>query len=88
MDGLNRLSLSQRSFLRTGDLHFSQDVAESVIGIQKDVDSLHRIVTKRGRLRDKIIELSGAIEGGAGIASEIQRCRAISGYCRGARVAG
>jgi hypothetical protein len=34
VDGLDRLSLNQRSFFRTGDLRFAQDVYESVTVIQ------------------------------------------------------
>lgn len=61
-DGLDRLSLSQRSFLRTRDLQFSQDVAQSVVGIDRDIDSLRRIVVKPGRLREATLKLSGNID--------------------------
>jgi hypothetical protein len=63
IDGLNRLSLSQRSFLRTGDLHFSLDESESVIAINLRTASLRAIAAKQGSLRDAVIKLSGAIDG-------------------------
>ena len=64
IDALDRLSLSQRSFLHTGDLRFSQDVAESVMRINGRVDSLRRAVVKPDPLRDATIKLSGAIDCG------------------------
>jgi len=61
-DSLNRLNLSQRCFLRTGDLYFSLDESESVMGINLRIDSLRRITAKPGPLRDAVIKLSGAID--------------------------
>ncbi len=62
MDGLDRLSLNQRSFLRTGDLRFSQDVYESITRIQRHMDSLRQIAQKGSRLRGPIAKLDRAID--------------------------
>jgi CHASE3 domain sensor protein len=61
VDSLDRLSLNQRSFLRTGDLHFSQDVAESVVGIDRHLDSLRIIAHNGSPLRDSIGAMDRAI---------------------------
>jgi hypothetical protein len=60
VDGLDRLSLNQRSFLRTGDLHFSQDVAESVVGIDGHLDSLRIIAQNGSQLRGSIAAVDRA----------------------------
>ena len=39
VDDLDRLTLNQRAFLGTGDERFSQDVVESVMGIERHLDS-------------------------------------------------
>jgi hypothetical protein len=62
IDGLDRLSLNQRSFLRTGDLHFAQDVYESVTQIQRHMDSMRRVGPKGSRLRGAITSLDHAVD--------------------------
>jgi CHASE3 domain sensor protein len=62
VDSLDRLSLNYRFFIRTGDLHFSQDVYESVAVAQKRMDSLRRVAGKDSRLRDSIARLDRAID--------------------------
>ena len=62
LDGLDRLSLNQRSFLRTSDLQFSQDVYESVTTIQRHMDSLRQVAREGSRLRDPIAGLDRAVD--------------------------
>ncbi len=62
LDGLDRLSLNQRFFLRTGDLRFSQDVYESITRIQRHMDSLRSVAQKGNRLRGPIAKLARAID--------------------------
>jgi CHASE3 domain sensor protein len=62
LDGLDRLSLDQRAFIRTGDLRFSQDLAESVMVIQSHMDFLRQVGRKASRLRDPVARLDRAVD--------------------------
>jgi len=62
LDDLDRLSLNQRAFLGTGDERFSQDVVESVMEIERHMDSLQQIARKGARLRPPIDNLARAID--------------------------
>src|SRR5215469_5732841 len=43
LDNLDRLNINQRAFLSTGDDRYSEDVAESVIAISSNLESLKQI---------------------------------------------
>jgi CHASE3 domain sensor protein len=62
LDDLDRLSLNQRAFLSTGDERFSQDVVESVMGIERQIDSLQQIARKGARLHAPVNQLARAID--------------------------
>ncbi len=62
VDGLDRLSLNKRSFIRTGDLRFSDGVYESVTLIQRQMDSLRQVAKKNSRLRDPVARLDQAVD--------------------------
>ena len=63
MNGLDRLNLNQRFFLRTGDLHFSQDMYESVTEIERHMDSLRQIAQQGSQLRGPIARLDRGVDG-------------------------
>jgi hypothetical protein len=62
VDVLDRLSINYRVFIRAGDLHFSQDVYESLTVVQRRMDSLRRVAGKDSRLGDSIARLDRAID--------------------------
>ncbi|HKD69603.1 MAG TPA: CHASE3 domain-containing protein [Candidatus Binataceae bacterium] len=62
VDGLDRLSLAQRFFIRTGDVRFSQDIYESVTLIQGNLNSLRQVARQSSRLRDPISRLDVAVD--------------------------
>lgn len=62
VDDLDRLSLNQRAFLGTGDERFSQDVVESVMGIERHMDSLEQLKRQGPRLRTAVSRLDHSIE--------------------------
>src|SRR5260370_24051206 len=62
LDDLDRLSFTQRAFLSTGDERFSQDVVESVMGIERHMDSLQQIARKGARLHAPVDNLARAID--------------------------
>lgn len=62
VDGLDRLTLNQRAFLGTGDERFSQDVVESVMGIERHMDSLGQLKIPDPRLRIVISKLEHSVE--------------------------
>jgi CHASE3 domain sensor protein len=61
VDDLDRLTLNQRAFLGTGDERFSQDVVESVMGIERHLDSLNQLKTRGPRVRSAITKLERAV---------------------------
>jgi len=76
IDGLDRLILNQRSFFRTGDLQFSQDVYESITRIQRHMDSLLEIARKGSSLHGPIGQLARSVDVALGSlekASEIEK---------------
>jgi len=62
LDSLDRLNMSQRAFLSTGDDRYSEEVAESVIGISVNLEALKRIRVKGEPLRRRVTELSHEID--------------------------
>jgi CHASE3 domain sensor protein len=61
VDDLDRLTLNQRAFLGTGDERFSQDVVESVMGIERNLDSLAQLKNHGPRLRLDFTRLEQAV---------------------------
>ena len=61
VDNLDRLTLNQRAFLGTGDERFSQDVVESIMGIERNLDSLEQLKNRSPRLRLDITKLERSI---------------------------
>jgi hypothetical protein len=62
VDGLDRLSLNQRFLIRTGDPRFAQDMYESVMGIERQMDSLRQVARKGSKLGGPIAELDRAVD--------------------------
>src|SRR5579871_4800140 len=62
MDNLDRLNINQRAFLSTGDDRFSEEVAESVIGISSSLESLKQISIKGEPLQRRVTKLSHRID--------------------------
>lgn len=58
---LDRLTIDQRAFLSTGDDRFSQNVAESVMGIDRNLESLRVAANKDQRLRNPVDRLCRAV---------------------------
>jgi CHASE3 domain sensor protein len=62
MDDLNRLNINQRAFLSTGDDRYSEEVAESVIDISTNLESLKQISVRGESLRHRVGKLSSKID--------------------------
>ncbi|MGO9056838.1 MAG: CHASE3 domain-containing protein [Candidatus Binataceae bacterium] len=58
---LDRLTIDQRAFLSTGDDRFSENVVESIMGIDRNLESLEVAANKDPRLRSPVAELSHSI---------------------------
>jgi hypothetical protein len=74
VDGLDRLNLNQRFFIRTGDSRFSQDVYESVTVIERQMDSLRQVARHGSRLRASIAGLDRALDG---VLATLRRCNEV-----------
>jgi CHASE3 domain sensor protein len=61
-DNLDRLTMNQRAFLLTGDDRFAVGVAESVMVMSFDLDTLERISTNRALLQSYVAILSHRID--------------------------
>jgi CHASE3 domain sensor protein len=59
---LDRLAINQRAFLSTGDDRFSEEVAESVIGISTDLEALKQVSIKGEPLQRRVGMLSRRID--------------------------
>jgi CHASE3 domain sensor protein len=62
LDDLNRLNVNQRAYLATGDDWYSEKVAESVIEISTNLESLKQVSVRGESLRRRIRKLSGKID--------------------------
>jgi CHASE3 domain sensor protein len=62
VDDLNRLNINQRAFLSTGDDRYSEEVAESVIEISTNLESLKQVSVNGESLRSRVRKLSGKID--------------------------
>ncbi len=62
LDNLDRLNINQRAFLSTGDDRFSEEVAESVIGISTNLESLKQISVNGEPLQRRVGKLSHRID--------------------------
>jgi hypothetical protein len=60
---LDRLNIDQRAFLSTGDDRFSEVVVESIMGIDRNLESLEVEARKDRRLIDPVGKLSQSIGG-------------------------
>jgi CHASE3 domain sensor protein len=58
MSNLNRLTVNQRAFLSTGDEYFTEEVAESIMTMSHDIDTLTQISTNRAPLQRYVTTLS------------------------------
>jgi hypothetical protein len=74
LDSLDRLSLNQRFFIRTGDSRFSQDVYESVTVIERQMDSLRQVAHHGSRLRGSIAGLNRALDC---VLATLRRCNEV-----------
>jgi CHASE3 domain sensor protein len=73
---LDRLNTDQRAFLSTGDDRFSEDVVESIMGIDRNLESLRAAADKDQRLRKPVDSLDRSINwvlDSMGRAFEIER---------------
>jgi CHASE3 domain sensor protein len=61
MNQLDRLTTDQRAFLSTGDDRFAEVVVESIMGIDRNLESLEVEAKKNQRLREPVGKLSQAI---------------------------
>jgi CHASE3 domain sensor protein len=62
VDDLNRLAANQRAFLATGDDRYSQEVAESIIGISTSLEALKQIRVNGASLDRRLDKLSHRID--------------------------
>lgn len=62
VDNLDRLNINQRAFLSTGDDRYSEEVAESVIAISTNLESLKQIWMKGEPLQRRVMKLSRQID--------------------------
>lgn len=62
LDALDRLNINQRAFLSTADERYSEAVAESVISISTNLESLKQISVRGESLRLRVHKLSGKID--------------------------
>ncbi|MGO9057320.1 MAG: CHASE3 domain-containing protein [Candidatus Binataceae bacterium] len=62
LDDLDRLRISQRAFLFTGEDRFSQSVIESATGLIEHVDALKDFPAQSPALRHQIMRLSHSVD--------------------------
>jgi CHASE3 domain sensor protein len=62
VENLDLLTMNQRAFLYTGDEHFTEEVAVSVMTMDHDIDTLEQISTNRALLRSYVTILSHRIK--------------------------
>ncbi len=62
LDNLDRLNYNQRAYLSTGDDRFSEEVAQSVIGISASLESLKQITINGEPLQRRLTRLSHRID--------------------------
>lgn len=62
LDDLDRLNVNQRAYLSTGDDRYSEEVAESVIEISSNLESLKHVSVRGESLRLRVRKLSGKID--------------------------
>lgn len=70
LDDLERLSLSQRAFLHTGEDRFSEGVIESATGLIQHVDALKQLPGQSAALKHQIAQMSHSVDGALDLVGE------------------